>query len=383
MTDYEKPTERPAIGVFYGFDHLTFWVGNAKAMAAHYCARFGFEYLAYSGLETGNKKFACHVVKNDRIMIQLQSPYEPNDTLGMSAHISKHGDAVRDIALSVDDATGIYKKAIERGAKSVREPETLSDEDGQVVVASILAYGDTIHTFVQRTGYKGPFLPGYQAHYMKETINKYLPPVNINFIDHVVCNQPIDEMEPTAQWYEKMLDFHRFWSVDETLLHTEYSALRSTVMTDFDEKVKLPINEPAIGKKKSQIQEYVDYYAGGGVQHIALNTSDILGTITALRERGVEFLEVPKAYYDNLRKNIPNMSIEITEDIDTIEKLKILVDYDDKGYLLQLFTKPIEDRPTLFYEFIQRHNHQGFGVGNFKSLFMAIEDEQAKRGNLH
>jgi 4-hydroxyphenylpyruvate dioxygenase len=380
--DYEKPTERPAIGVFHCFDHLTFWVGNAKAMAAHYNARFGFTYLAYSGLETGSKKVASHVVKNDRIVIQFQSSLDPNDSEGIGAHVMKRGDGVRDVAFSVDDAAGIYKKAVERGAKSVREPETLSDEHGQVVVASILAYNETIHTFVQRAGYKGPFMPGYQPHYMEETINKYLPPVNINFIDHVVCNQPIDEMEPTAEWYEKMLDFHRFWSVDETIMHTDYSALKSTVMADFDENVKLPINEPAIGKKKSQIQEYVDYYAGSGVQHIALNTKDIIGTITALRERGVEFLEVPKAYYDNLRKNIPNMTIEITEDIDAIEKLRILVDYDDKGYLLQLFTKPIEDRPTLFYEFIQRHNHQGFGVGNFKSLFKAIEDDQAKRGNL-
>lgn len=189
-------------------------------------------------------------------------------------------------------------------------------------------------------------------------------------------------MEPTAAWYEKMLDFHRFWSVDESVLHTDYSALRSIVMTDFDEKVKLPINEPAPGKKKSQIQEYVEYYAGAGVQHIALNTSCILETITALRARGVEFLAIPQAYYTNLRKHIPQMTIKITEDIDTIEKLGILVDYDDKGYLLQLFTKPIEDRPTVFYEFIQRHNHNGFGAGNFKSLFQAIEDEQAKRGNL-
>ena len=206
--------------------------------------------------------------------------------------------------------------------------------------------------------------------------------MEVGFIDHTVSNQELDEMEPTAQWYEKMLDFHRFWSVDEDVMHTEFSALRSIVMADFDEVIKTPINEPAPGKKKSQIQEYCDYYAGAGVQHIAINVPDIISTIEALRARGVEFLMVPKTYYDNLRKNIPKMTVHITEDIDKVEKLGILIDYDDKGYLLQLFTKPVEDRPTLFFEFIQRHNHQGFGIGNFKSLFMAIEDEQARRGNL-
>lgn len=208
-------------------------------------------------------------------------------------------------------------------------------------------------------------MPGYKPHFLHDPLTEALPKVNINFIDHIVCNQEGDEMEPTAVWYEKMLGFHRFWSVDESVMHTDYSALRSTVMTDFDEKIKLAINEPAPGKKKSQIQEYVDYYAGAGVQHIALNTSCILETVAALRDRGVEFLDIPQAYYSNLRKNIPKMTVKITEDIDTIEKLGILLDYDDKGYLLQLFTRPIEDRPTVFYEFIQRHNHNGFGVGNF------------------
>ena len=380
--DYEKPTERPAIGKFYSFDHLVFWVGNAKVMASHYNARFGFDYYAYKGLETGSKKIACHVIKNDKVLIEFQSPYEPNDDLGIGAHIMKHGDGVRDVAFTVDDAAGIYNKAVQRGAKSVREPETLSDEHGSVVVASVQPYSDTIHTFVQRNNYTGTFLPGYVPHPSTETLNKVLPPTKIGFIDHCVSNQEVDDMEPTAQWYEKMLDFHRFWSVDENVLHTDYSALRSTVMTDFDEKVKLPINEPAVGKKKSQIQEYCDYYAGAGIQHIALNCNNLIETIEALRERGVEFLAVPDTYYDNLRKCIPSMTVHIKEDIDMIQKLKILVDYDDKGYLLQLFTKPVEDRPTLFFEFIQRNNHQGFGVGNFKSLFKAIEDEQARRGNL-
>jgi 4-hydroxyphenylpyruvate dioxygenase len=258
----------------------------------------------------------------------------------------------------------------------------LADENGVVIVASLQTYGDTIHTLVQRVDYKGPFLPGYRAHHLKDPINKAIPVPQLVKIDHVVGNQPDNEMTPTAEWYEKYLDFHRFWSVDDTILHTDYSSLKSIVVTDFDERIKMPINEPAKGKKKSQIQEYVDYYAGAGVQHIALFTNDIVDTIQKLRDRGVDFLEVPPSYYANLRKAIPHLNIKITEDIDTLEKLKILVDYDDKGYLLQLFTKPVEDRPTLFFEIIQRHNHQGFGAGNFKSLFKAIEDEQAKRGNL-
>lgn len=262
------------------------------------------------------------------------------------------------------------------------EPTTLKDEQGSVTIATIQTYGDTTHTLVQRGDYKGFFLPGYVDHPLRDPINKVLKDTNVLYIDHVVGNQPDNEMEPTVEWYEKMLDFHRFWSVDDKIIHTEYSSLNSVVVTDFDENVKMPINEPAKGKKKSQIQEYVDYYIGAGVQHIALRTENIIEAITALTERGVEFLSVPKSYYNNLRKVIPELSIEIKEDLDTLEKLKILIDYDDKGYLLQIFTKPVEDRPTLFFEIIQRRNHWGFGAGNFRSLFKAIEDEQAKRGNL-
>lgn len=380
--DYDKPKERPEIGTFHCFDHLVFWVGNAKSSAEHYCARYGFTRIAYRGLETGSKKIASHVVRNNKIIFEFQSAYEPNDDVGIGAHLTKHGEGVRDVAFTVDDAAGIFKKAVSRGAKPVREPETLTDEHGTVIIASVQTYGDTVHSFVQRAGYTGPFLPGYRSITTVDPVNAALPKIGLSHIDHVVCNQEVGDMEPTGQWYEKMLDFHRFWSVDENVLHTEYSALRSLVMADFDENVKLPINEPAPGKKRSQIQEYVDYYGGPGVQHIALRTYDLLDTITNLRARGVDFLPVPATYYENLRKNIPKMTIKIKEDIDTIEKLGILVDYDDKGYLLQLFTKPITDRPTVFFEFIQRENHQGFGVGNFKSLFQAIEDEQALRGNL-
>ena len=365
-----------------GFSHLVFWVGNAKVTASYYTSRFGFEYLAYRGLETGNRKIASHVVTNGKVIFEFQSAYEPNDSSGIQKFISEHGDGCRDVAFKVEDCPGIFKKAVSRGATPVQEPTTVSDEHGSVVVATLKTYGDTIHTLVENIDYKGCFLPGYKPHHLKEPFNTLAPSIELNFVDHVVGNQPVDQMEPTVEWYEKMLDFHRFWSVDDSIMHTEYSALNSTVVTDFDENVKMPINEPAPGKKKSQIQEYVDYWNGAGVQHIALNTPDVIKTVSALRARGVEFLEVPDTYYDNLRANIPSMTIKIKEDIETLQKLKILIDYDNKGYLLQIFTKPVEDRPTLFFEFIQRNNHQGFGAGNFKSLFKAIEDEQALRGNL-
>jgi 4-hydroxyphenylpyruvate dioxygenase len=309
------------------------------------------------------------------------SPLNPGAT-DFAHHHEKHGDGVRDVAFHVDDAAGIFNKAVSRGAKAISEPQTLKDEHGSVIVASVQTYGDTIHTFVQRVDYTGVFLPGFQPHYLKEKFNELLPHPEIEAVDHCVGNQPDLEMEPVAEWYEKMLDFHRFWSVDDTMMHTEYSALRSIVVTDFDEKVKMPINEPAPGKKKSQIQEYVDYYGGPGVQHIALRTNDIINTVKRLSDRGVEFLTIPPTYYENLQKGLAQASIQVTEDIEKLKELHILVDYDDKGYLLQIFTKPFEDRPTLFFEIIQRHNHQGFGAGNFKALFESIEQEQAKRGNL-
>lgn len=380
--EYQKPKERPNIGKFEGFDHLVFWVGNAKQAASYYTSRFGFEYYAYKGLETGERKVCSHVVKKNKIILVFQSSYDPEDKDGIGKHITEHGDAVRTVAFTVEDCAQTFNEAKKRGAVVVSELEVLKDDNGQVIVGSVQTYGDTIHTFVERKNYKGTFLPGFREHHFTEPFNKLCEDTGLNFIDHVVGNMAAGDMEPTAKWYEKMLSFHRFWSVDDSILHTDYSALNSIVMADFDETIKMPINEPAPGKRKSQIQEYVDYYNGAGVQHIALNTNDIISAITRLRERGVDFLDIPKAYYTNLRKNIPNISVEIKENIDTLEKLRILIDYDDKGYLLQIFTKPVEDRPTVFFEIIQRNNHQGFGAGNFKSLFKAIEDEQDARGNL-
>jgi len=289
---------------------------------------------------------------------------------------------VKDVAFRVDDCRAIYNQAIERGAKSVREPLEASDDNGSVIMATIATYGDVLHSFVERKNYRGAFMPGYRAITEEDPLSKITAAIKLNFIDHVVGNQADLEMVPVVEWYEKVLGFHRFWTVDDKMIHTEYSSLRSIVVTDSEERVKMPINEPANGKRKSQIQEFVDYYAGAGVQHIAMNTDDIIDTVTQLRARGMKFLNAPKSYYKNLRQKLALSPTKVTEDLDTLERLHILIDYDDKGYLLQIFTKCVEDRPTLFLEVIQRHNHQGFGAGNFKSLFEAIEADQAERGNL-
>jgi len=259
----------------------------------------------------------------------------------------------------------------------------MKDDFGSVIVSSVKTYGDTIHSFIQRVDYTGPFLPGYKASHLNECLNKMLPIPDLKAIDHCVGNQPDGEMEPVACWYEKMLDFHRFWSVDDKQINTQYSALRSVVVADFDEKIKMPINEPADGMRKSQITEFCEFYGGAGVQHIAMRTEDIIETVQRMMARGVQFLQkIPDTYYDNLRVGLAAAGTKVAEDIDTIQKLKILVDYDDKGYLLQIFTLPLEDRPTFFMEIIQRRNHNGFGAGNFKALFEAIEAEQALRNNI-
>ncbi|KAI8926334.1 Glyoxalase/Bleomycin resistance protein/Dihydroxybiphenyl dioxygenase [Entophlyctis helioformis] len=380
MTSLSFDGPRPAVGRYHGFDHLTFWVGNAKQAAAYYITRFGFEPIGYKGLETGSREVVSHAVGQNGVTFVFQSPLNPNNRI-MGDHIVVHGDAVKDVAFAVDDVRGIYAKAVARGARSIREPWEESDANGTVTMATIATYGDVEHTFVERKNYKGRFLPGF-VQPAADPISAYLPAIDLLRIDHIVGNQPDNEMVSACEMYEKTLDFHRFWSVDDKQIHTEYSALRSIVMTDYDQVVKMPINEPAVGKKKSQIQEYVDYHGGAGVQHIALRTEDILKSVSNLRARGVEFLSIPKAYYDNLRIRLASSKVKVTEDMDTIEKLHILVDYDEGGYLLQIFTKPLEDRPTLFIEIIQRRNHEGFGAGNFKALFESIEAEQDKRGNL-
>lgn len=382
MTSYTDKGPKPEGGRFLAFDHVTFWVSNAKQAASYYTTRLGFEPLAYQGLETGSRKLAKHVVKQNQIIFCFVSPYD-TDNYEIGGHLIKHGDGVKDISFAVEDLDVIVNRARERGAKIVRDIWEESDEFGSVRFATLQTYGDTTHTLVDRSKYKGLFLPGFKEHYAKDdALLTKLPRPNLQFIDHIVGNQPDRQMEPVADWYVRCLMFHRFWSVDDSQIHTEFSSLRSIVVANYEETVKMPINEPASGKKKSQIQEYVDYYGGGGVQHIALNTSDIIDSITKLKERGQGFLTIPDTYYDLLEERLKADNFQIKEDIQVLKKLKILIDYDQNGYLLQIFTKNMQDRPTLFIEVIQRRNHNGFGAGNFKALFEAIELDQAQRGNL-
>jgi len=383
-TNYTDKGPKPDRGRFIKFDHVEWWVGNAKQAASYYCTRLGFEPHAYRGLETGNRDVACHVVKQKDTIFVFKSSYEPDSeiTKVMGAHMVRHGDGVKDVAFTVEDLDGIMIKSKEKGVKVVKDIWEEEDEGGKVRFATVQTYGDTTHTFVERKGYNGLFLPGYKAPMHEDVLLSSLPEGGLYFVDHVVGNQPDLTMEDAVKWYERNLMFHRFWSVDDTQLHTEYSALRSIVMTNYEETIKMPINEPAPGKKKSQIQEYVDYYGSAGVQHIALRSFDIIKSIENLRARGMVFLNIPDSYYNQLRKRLANSAVKVTEDIDILQKLKILVDYDEKGYLLQIFTKPVQDKPTVFIEVIQRKNHQGFGAGNFKALFECIELDQKERGNL-
>ncbi|XP_076265537.1 4-hydroxyphenylpyruvate dioxygenase [Rhynchophorus ferrugineus] len=380
MTSYTNKGPKPTNGRFISFDYLQFYVGNAKQAASYYTTRLGFKPLAYKGLETGERKYASHVVQQNQIRFVFTSAYNSGDD-DFNNHLIKHGDGVKTVAFEVENLEGIVQRAKEQGAEVVRDIWQESDFDGIVRFATIRTYGHTVHTFVDRSLYQGPFLPGFMS-VSDDSLSATLPPANLDFIDHVVGNQPDNQMESVAKWYENVLQFHRFWSVDDSQLHTEYSALRSIVMANWEENVKMPINEPADGKKKSQIQEYVDYYEGAGVQHIALNTQDIITAVENLQARGIEFLQVPDSYYDIIREKLKDSKVKIAEELDVLQKLKILIDYDENGYLLQIFTKNMQDRPTLFLEIIQRRNHNGFGAGNFKALFEAIEIEQAKRGNL-
>ncbi|XP_023313045.1 4-hydroxyphenylpyruvate dioxygenase [Anoplophora glabripennis] len=380
MTTYTDKGPKPENGKFLYFDHLTFYVGNAKQAASYYVTRLGFQPVAYKGLETGSRKYAYHVVRQNQIVFVFVSSYESNDK-EHGDHLMKHGDGVKDIAFAVENLDAIILRAKAKGATIVRDIWEESDFSGIVRFATIQTYGDTTHTFVDRSLYRGAFLPGF-APCQEDILGKQLAPAKLDFIDHVVGNQPDGQMESVAKWYENILQFHRFWSVDDKQVHTEYSALRSIVMSNWEENVKLPINEPAPGKKKSQIEEYVEYYGGAGVQHIALNTKDIITAVKNLKARGIEFLQVPDSYYDILREKLEHSNVKIVEEMNILQELKILIDYDENGYLLQIFTKNMQDRPTLFIEVIQRRNHNGFGAGNFKALFEAIEIEQARRGNL-
>ncbi|XP_028662825.1 4-hydroxyphenylpyruvate dioxygenase isoform X1 [Erpetoichthys calabaricus] len=382
MTSYTDKGEKHKQGKFLHFHHITFWVGNAKQAASFYCDKMGFEPYAYKGLETGSREVASHVIKQNKILFVFQSALNPGNR-EMGEHFIKHGDGVKDIAFQVEDCEYLVKTAKERGAVIVKEPWIEEDKHGKVKFAIVQTYGDTTHTLIEFLGpYKGLFLPGYKPPLFTDPLIAKLPQGNLNFIDHIVGNQPDNDMVPISDWYQNCLLFHRFWSIDDKQIHTQYSSLRSIVVTNYEETIKMPINEPAPGKKKSQIQEYVEYNGGPGVQHIALNTSNIIEAIVNLKARGMEFLEAPDNYYETLREKLKVAKIKVKEDLKILQDLKILVDFDDKGYLLQIFTKPLQDRPTLFLEVIQRYNHFGFGAGNFKALFEAIEKDQDSRGNL-
>lgn len=355
-----------------GTDYVEFYVGNAKQAAHFYKTAMGFQSLAYAGLETGVKDRTSYVLQQGKIRLMLTTPMPGNTEI--EEHITKHGDGVKYIALWVDDATKSWKETTSRGGKSYMEPKTMEDKDGKVVVSGIHTYGDTIHLFIERKAYNGIFLPGFtewKSHYNPE-------PTGLEYIDHMVGNVGWGEMNKWAEFYNKVMGFANLITFDDKDISTEYTALMSKVMTNGNGRIKFPINEPAEGKKKSQIEEYLDFYNGAGCQHIAVATKDIVHTVGEMTKRGIEFLYVPGTYYDTVGNRVG----EIDEDLEKLKSLGIMVDRDDEGYLLQIFTKPLEDRPTLFFEIIQRKGAKSFGKGNFKALFESIEAEQERRGTL-
>ena len=355
-----------------GTDYVEFYVGNAKQAAHFYKTAFGFQSLAYSGLETGDATKASYVLVQDKIRIVLTTPMSGNTEI--EEHITKHGDGVKVIALWVDDATKAWKETTQRGAKSYMKPSKIEDENGVVIRSGIHTYGDTVHVFVERKNYNGIFLPGFE-----KWESSYNPePIGLKYIDHMVGNVGWNEMNVWEDFYRDVMGFANLITFDDKDISTQYTALMSKVMTNGNGRIKFPINEPAEGAKKSQIEEYLEFYNGPGCQHIAIATDDIIHTVTEMNKRGVDFLHVPKNYYDTVLSRVG----EIDEKISKLRDLSILVDRDEEGYLLQIFTKPVEDRPTLFFEIIQRKGAQSFGKGNFKALFEAIENEQKKRGTL-
>lgn len=355
-----------------GTDHIEFYVGNAKQSAYYYQTAWGYKLVAYSGPETGVRDRASYVLQQNKVRLVLTTSLQPDSEI--TQHHAKHGDGVKFLSIWVDDATQSFEETVKRGAKPYMEPTRFEDEHGWVVISAIHTYGDTIHKFVERTHYNGPFLPGF-----KPVANALdVVPVGLKYVDHCVGNVELGAMNQWVKYYEDVMGFKLLITFDDADISTEYSALMSKVVSNGNGYIKFPINEPAEGRKKSQIEEYLDFYHGAGVQHIAIETDDIIATVGELRRRGIEFLYVPETYYDD----IPQRVGQIDEDLEALKKLNILIDRDEDGYLLQIFTKPVEDRPTLFYEIIQRRGAKSFGKGNFKALFESIEREQELRGNL-
>jgi len=357
----------------HGIDHVEFYVGNAAQAAFYFTRAYGFTETAYSGLETGHRGRRSHVLEQGRIRFVLTGTLEGGDEI--AEHHARHGDGVHKIALSVPDAAAAYEHAVAHGARGVDTPRWEEDEHGRVQLSSVQTYGDTLHLFVQREDYRGPFLPGFEK---RNEASRDPDTLLLMAIDHIVGNVELGHMQEWVSYYERVFGMTEMIHFSDEAISTEYSALMSKVVTDGSGRIKFPINEPAEGKRKSQIEEYIDFYKGAGAQHIAMATRDIVSCVGRLRDRGVEFLSIPEEYYDE----VPARIGEIKEDIDDLRRLGILVDRDDEGYLLQIFTKPIGDRPTVFFEIIERHGARGFGEGNFKALFEAIEREQDKRGNL-
>ena len=370
--DTRKPATAPDFLPLQGTDYVEFYVGNAKQAAHFYKTAFGFQSLAYSGPETGNKEKVSYVVRSNKLTFVFTTALRPEHPV--AEHVHLHGDGVKVLALRVDDAASAWRETTLRGARSSMEPTTLVDKQGEVILSGIHTYGETIHLFVERRQYEGVFMPGF-----REWKTDYNPPsTGLLYVDHCVGNVGWNQMNPWVCFYEQVMGFRNILSFDDKDISTEYSALMSKVMSNGKGYVKFPINEPAEGKKKSQVEEYLEFYRGEGVQHVALATADIVDTVTKLRDRGVEFLKVPSSYYEDLVARVG----KIDEDLEPLKDLGILVDRDDEGYLLQIFTKPVEDRPTVFFEIIQRKGAKSFGKGNFKALFEAIEHEQSARGNL-
>jgi 4-hydroxyphenylpyruvate dioxygenase len=355
-----------------GTDYIEFWVGNAKQVQLYYRHVMGFELLAYRGPETGVRDRASYLLQQDKLRFVFTTPMGPEGEI--AAHVAKHGDGVRDLAFWVDDCRDAYAKAIERGARSIHPPRVDTDSDGEVIIAAIATYGDTIHSIVERKNYKGAFLPGF----VRSTPAFPARSSGLKYVDHCVGNVELGKMNEWVAFYSRVLGFYNLLSFDDKQISTEYSALMSKVMSNGNGRIKFPINEPAAGKKKSQIEEYLDFYRGPGVQHIAIATDDIVKTVRDLKSRGMEFLSIPRSYYETVLDRVG----KIDEDIAPLAELGILVDRDDEGYLLQIFSKPVQDRPTLFFEIIQRKGAKSFGAGNFKALFESLEREQAIRGNL-
>ena len=371
-SDTRKAAPAPDFLPLQGTDYVEFYVGNAKQAAHFYRSAFGFQTLAYSGPETGNKEKVSYVVRQNKLTFMFTTALRPEHPIAEHTHL--HGDGVRVLALKVDDATSAWRETTARGGKSCMEPTVLTDKQGEVVLSGIHTYGETIHLFVERKNYEGIFMPGF-----REWKSNYNPPsTGLLYVDHCVGNVGWNQMNPWVSFYENVMGFRNILTFDDKDISTEYSALMSKVMSNGNGFVKFPINEPAEGKKKSQVEEYLEFYKGEGVQHVALATANIVETVTSLRDRGVEFLQVPSSYYVDLLERVGT----IDEDLRPLQELGILVDRDDEGYLLQIFSKPVEDRPTIFFEIIQRKGAKSFGKGNFKALFEAIEREQSARGNL-